>query len=62
MVVDDLRLAGDSFGIRILTVRAHVHVAVIFLFERRPSFLTDEAIRLFALVALLEKCLRCWRL
>ena len=58
LVGNDLWLAWHSFWIWVFAVGADVHVAVIFLLEWWPSFLTDEAIGLFAFVALLEKRLR----
>ena len=63
LLVHNLRLSGHSFRIWIFAVWAHVHVVVvIFLFQRWPSFLTDEGICLFTFCVLFEECLARWRL
>ena len=65
-----LRLAGDSFRIWVFAVRAHVHLLVcttcstssvgttstsFLLFERWPSFLSDESIFILHLRSVLKE-------
>lgn len=40
----NLRLSWHSFWIRVFAVRAHVHVIIVLLFQRRPPFFPDQRI------------------
>jgi hypothetical protein len=59
--IDNLWLSRDSFWVRILRVRAHVHIVVVspLLLQRWPSFLTDQRIVILVLRILLKEGLRC---
>lgn len=40
----NLRLSWHSFWIRVFAVRAHVHVIIVLLFQRWPSFFPDQRV------------------
>lgn len=61
--VNYLWLSWNSFGIRVLTIRADVHIGVIILLlQWWPSLFTDQRIVIFIFCIFFEKCLWSWGL
>ena len=60
----NLRLSGHSFRVRVFRVGAHVHIVIVvpLLFQRWPSFFTNQRVVVFVLSVLLKESLGGWTL
>ena len=59
-----MRLSRHSFRVRVFRVGAHVHVVIVvaLLFQRWPSFFTNQRVVVFVLSVLLKESLGGWTL